>query len=156
MSGSLNKVILVGNLGKDPEIRQTTAGKKVASFSLATNESWKDRETGERRQRTEWHRVVVFNERLADVVEQYVKGGQKVLVEGQLATRKWQGQDGQDRYTTEVVLQPYNGNLEMLSGRGNGPPPAEDGDAYGTTRTTDPGPDQRRDYSADLDDEIPF
>ena len=117
MAGSVNKVILVGNLGADPEIRRTQDGRPIANFSVATSESWRDKNTGERREKTEWHRVVCFNEGLCKVIEQYVKKGSKVYVEGQLQTRKWQDQSGQDKYTTEVVLQGFNGNLTMLDSR---------------------------------------
>ena len=118
MAGSVNKVILVGNLGRDPEIRFTQAGKKIANFSIATSEQWRDRQSGERRERTEWHRIVVFNEGLADVVERFVKKGSKLYIEGVLRTRKWQGQDGKDNYTTEIVLEGFNSNLTMLDSRG--------------------------------------
>ncbi|MBX2830811.1 MAG: single-stranded DNA-binding protein [Rhodospirillales bacterium] len=118
MAGSVNKVILVGNLGRDPEIRFTQAGKKIANFSIATSEQWRDRQSGERRERTEWHRIVVFNEGLADVVERFVKKGSKLYIEGVLRTRKWQGQDGKDNYTTEIVLEGFNSNLTMLDNRG--------------------------------------
>ena len=117
MAGSINKVILVGNLGADPEIRQTKDGRPIANLSVATGESWKDKNTGERREKTEWHRVVIFNEGLAKIAEQYLRKGSKVYLEGQLQTRKWQDQNGQDKYTTEVVLQGYNGNLTMLDSR---------------------------------------
>lgn len=117
MAGSVNKVILVGNLGQDPEMRRTQDGKAIGTFSVATSESWRDRNTGERREKTEWHRVVCFNEGLNKVIEQYVKKGSKVYIEGQLQTRKWQDQQGQDRYTTEIVLQGYNSNLTMLDSR---------------------------------------
>ena len=117
MAGSINKVILVGNLGADPEIRQTKDGRPIANISIATGESWKDKNTGERREKTEWHRVVIFNEGLAKIAEQYLRKGSKVYLEGQLQTRKWQDQNGQDKYTTEVVLQGYNGNLTMLDSR---------------------------------------
>lgn len=120
MAGSVNKVILVGNLGRDPEIRSTNDGTKIANLSLATSESWRDRNSGERRERTEWHRVVIFNDRLVDVVEKYLSKGSKIYVEGQLQTRKWTDRDGQDRYTTEVVLQRFRGELTMLDGRGGG------------------------------------
>ncbi|PKR54283.1 single-stranded DNA-binding protein [Thalassospira marina] len=120
MAGSVNKVILVGNLGRDPEIRFTQAGKKIANFSIATSEQWRDRQSGERRERTEWHRIVVFNEGLADVVERFVKKGSKLYIEGALRTRKWQGQDGKDNYTTEIVLEGFNSTLTMLDGRGEG------------------------------------
>ncbi|MGH6886092.1 MAG: single-stranded DNA-binding protein, partial [Geminicoccales bacterium] len=120
MAGSVNKVILVGNLGRDPEIRTMQDGGKVANLSVATSESWRDKSSGERRERTEWHRVVVFNDRLVDVIEKYLKKGAKVYLEGQLQTRKWQDQSGQDRYSTEVVLQRYRGELTMLDTRGGG------------------------------------
>ena len=120
MAGSVNKVILVGNLGKDPEIRSTNDGTKVASLSVATSENWKDRGTGERRERTEWHRVVIFNDRLVDVAERFLKKGAKVYLEGALQTRKWTDNSGQERYTTEVVLQKFRGELTMLDGRQGG------------------------------------
>lgn len=120
MAGSVNKVILVGNLGADPEIRRTQDGRPIANLSIATSESWRDRNTGERREKTEWHRVVVFNEGLCKVIEQYLKKGAKVYLEGQLQTRKWTDQNGQDKYTTEVVLQGFNSTLTMLDGRGDG------------------------------------
>jgi single-strand DNA-binding protein len=118
MAGSVNKVILVGNLGRDPEIRSTTSGQRIANFSLATSENWRDRTSGERKERTEWHRVVVFNERLVDVIEKYVKKGSKLYIEGALQTRKWTDNSGAERYTTEVVLQNFRGELTMLDGRG--------------------------------------
>jgi single-strand DNA-binding protein len=117
MAGSVNKVILVGNLGDDPEIRRTQDGRPIANLRIATSESWRDKNTGERRDKTEWHRVVIFSEGLCKVAEQYLRKGAKVYIEGQLQTRKWQGQDGQDRWTTEVVLQGFNGTLHMLDGR---------------------------------------
>ena len=120
MAGSVNKVILVGNLGDDPEIRRTQDGRPIANLRIATSESWRDKNTGERRDKTEWHRVVIFSEGLCKVAEQYLRKGSKVYIEGQLQTRKWQGQDGQDRWTTEVVLQGFSGTLHMLDGR-NGP-----------------------------------
>src|SRR5215470_10837201 len=121
MAGSVNKVILVGNLGRDPEIRSTQDGTRVANLSLATSESWRDKNTGERKERTEWHRVVIFNERLVDVVEKYVKKGSKLYVEGALQTRKWTDNTGAEKYTTEVVLQRFRGELTMLDGaRGGG------------------------------------
>lgn len=120
MSGSVNKVILVGNLGADPEIRTLNNGGKVAQLSIATSERWRDRNSGEQRERTEWHRVVIFSEGLVRVAEQYLKKGAKVYIEGQLQTRKWQDQSGQDKYTTEIVLQGFNSTLTMLDGRGEG------------------------------------
>ena len=118
MAGSVNKVILVGNLGNDPDIRNMQTGSRVANLSIATSESWKDKNTGERKERTEWHRVVVFNEGLVSVCENYLKKGAKVYIEGQLETRKWTDQNGQDKYTTEVVLRPFRGELTMLDSRG--------------------------------------
>ena len=120
MAGSVNKVTLIGNLGRDPEVRSTQDGMKIVNLSLATSENWKDRNSGERRERTEWHRVVIFNENLSRVAEQYLRKGSKIYVEGQLQTRTWTDQNGQDRYTTEVVLQRYRGELTMLDGRGEG------------------------------------
>ncbi|EEA96391.1 single-stranded DNA-binding protein [Pseudovibrio sp. JE062] len=120
MAGSVNKVILVGNLGADPEIRRTQDGRPIVNLRIATSESWRDRNSGERRERTEWHRVVVFNEGLAKVAEQYLRKGSKVYIEGQLQTRKWQDQSGQDKYSTEIVLQGFNSTLTMLDGRGEG------------------------------------
>ena len=120
MAGSVNKVILVGNLGKDPEIRRTQDGRPIANLSVATSESWRDKATGERKEKTEWHRVVIFNEGLCKVAEQYLKKGAKVYLEGQLQTRKWTDQSGADKYSTEVVLQGFNSNLTMLDGRSGG------------------------------------
>ena len=151
MAGSINKVILVGNLGADPEIRQTKDGKSIASLSVATSESWKDRNTGERREKTEWHRVVIFNEGLARVAEQYLKKGSKVYVEGQLQTRKWQDQNGQDRYSTEVVLQGFNSNLTMLDGRSGGGGSFERDSGGMSERGGSSGG-----QSYELDDDIPF
>ena len=120
MAGSVNKVILIGNLGRDPEIRRTQDGRPIANLRIATSENWRDKTSGERRERTEWHSVVIFNENLCRVVEQYLRKGSKVYIEGQLQTRKWQDQQGQDRYSTEVVLQGFNGTLTMLDGRAGG------------------------------------
>ncbi|WP_322989604.1 single-stranded DNA-binding protein [Hoeflea sp.] len=120
MAGSVNKVILIGNLGADPEIRRTQDGRPIANLSIATSESWRDKNTGERREKTEWHRVVIFNEGLCKIAESYLKKGSKVYIEGQLQTRKWTDQSGQDKYSTEVVLQGFNGNLTMLDGRNEG------------------------------------
>jgi len=120
MAGSVNKVILIGNVGADPEIRRTQDGRPIANLRIATSEQWRDRNSGERREKTEWHTVVVFNEGLCKVVEQYVKKGAKLYIEGALQTRKWQDQQGQDRYSTEVVLQGFNSTLTMLDGRGDG------------------------------------
>ena len=159
----VNKVILVGNLGKDPEIRSMQNGGRVASFSLATSETWKDRNTGERKERTEWHRIAVFNENLVGVIERFVKKGSKIYVEGQLETRKWTDQSGQDRYTTEVVLRPYRGELTLLdspSGSGGGgydrgPDEGYGGGGYGGGRSGGGGGGGRG-PAEDLDDEIPF
>lgn len=120
MAGSVNKVILIGNLGADPEIRRTQDGRPIANLNIATSETWRDRNSGERKEKTEWHRVVIFNEGLCKVAEQYLKKGAKVYIEGQLQTRKWQDKDGQDKYSTEVVLQGFNSTLTMLDGRGEG------------------------------------
>ena len=120
MAGSVNKVILIGNLGRDPEIRTTQDGTRVANLSIATSENWRDKGPGERREKTEWHRVVIFNDRLVEVVERYLKKGATVYIEGQLQTRKWTDQSGAEKYTTEVVLQKYRGELTMLGGRGDG------------------------------------
>src|SRR4051795_257223 len=120
MAGSVNKVILVGNLGRDPELRSTQDGMRIANLNLATSESWRDRASGERKERTEWHRVVIFNERLAEIAEKYLRKGSKVYVEGQLQTRKWADQQGQERYSTEVVLTRFKGELTMLDGAGGG------------------------------------
>src|SRR5271154_2075013 len=118
MAGSVNKVILIGNLGRDPELRSTQDGTRIANFTVATSESWRDRVSGERKERTEWHRVVIFNERLAEIAEKYLKKGSKIYVEGALQTRKWTDQGGAERYSTEVVLQRFRGELTMLDGRG--------------------------------------
>lgn len=119
MSGSVNKVIIVGNLGADPEVRRAQSGDTIINLRIATSESWRDKNSGERKEKTEWHNVVIFNDNLAKVAEQYLKKGMKVYVEGQLQTRKWQDQQGQDRYTTEIVLQKFRGELQILDGRGN-------------------------------------
>jgi single-strand DNA-binding protein len=165
MAGSVNKVILVGNLGRDPEIRSFQNGGRVANLSLATSENWKDRATGERKERTEWHRVAIFNDRLVEVVEKYLKKGSKVYIEGQLETRKWTDQAGAERYTTEVVLRQFRGELTMLDGRGGGgggmgaggddfaeeePAPAYAGASAG------PAPARGKRGGGPLDDDIPF
>ncbi|CAH1671800.1 single-stranded DNA-binding protein [Chelatococcus asaccharovorans] len=163
MAASVNKVILIGNLGRDPEIRRNQAGEPIANLRIATSETWKDKATGDRKERTEWHTVVIFNEALAKVAEQYLRKGAKVYIEGQLQTRKWTDKDGIERYTTEVVLQRFRGELTMLESQRNGPPPADDPDQYGTTSTRDSsaGGNAYADrktgkYAADLDDDIPF
>ncbi len=149
MAGSVNKVILVGNLGKDPEVRRMTSGEPVVNLSLATSESWRDKASGERKEKTEWHRVVIFNKNLADVAEKYLKKGSKVYVEGQLQTRKWTDKDGQEKYSTEVVLQNFRGELTMLDGRGG-----EGGGGGGGGRGASEAPASfQRD---EMDDEIPF
>jgi single-strand DNA-binding protein len=158
MAGSVNKVILVGNLGRDPEIRSTQDGKRIANLSVGTSESWKDKTSGQRKERTEWHRVVIFNDGLSEVAEKYLKKGAKVYIEGQLQTRKWTDNSGHEKYTTEVVLQPYNGVLTMLdsAGRSNGHArqrePGDDNAAVGTYAAMRAG----RTPGNDLDDDIPF
>lgn len=165
MAGSVNKVILVGNLGRDPEVRHTQDGSKVVHLSVATSESWKDRGSGERKERTEWHRVVIFNDRVGEIAERYLRKGSKVYLEGALQSRKWTGQDGQERYTTEVVLGRFRGELTLLDARGEGaagsyggggeaayePMGGAAGGGGGRAGRTDPaGP------PPDFDDEIPF
>lgn len=158
MAGSINKVILVGNLGRDPEIRSTQDGREIANLAVATSESWKDRNTGERKEKTEWHRVVIFNEGLVNIAKQYLKKGSKVYLEGQLQTRKWTDQAGVEKYSTEVVLQGFNSNLTMLDGRSGGGDnsnyapssgAASSGGSYGASGNAAPA-------SELLDDEIPF
>jgi single-strand DNA-binding protein len=155
MAGSVNKVILVGNLGADPEVRHTQDGRPIVNLRVATSESWRDKSTGERREKTEWHRVVIFNEGLARVAEQYLKKGSKVYLEGQLQTRKWQDQSGQDRYSTEVVLQGFNSTLTMLDGR---PRDGESRDSGGGDfgRSGPLGGGGGASFDKQLDDEIPF
>lgn len=145
MAGSLNKVTLIGNLGRDPEIRTTSDGKEIANFSLATSESWKDKMTGERKDKTEWHRIVCFNEGLVRVIKDYVKKGTKLYIEGQLQTRKWIDNENQEKYTTEVVLQNFNSNLILLDSRGEAVPNQP------SSQNNNPTFD-----NSDLDDEIPF
>ena len=179
MAGSVNKVILIGNLGADPEIRRTQDGRPIANLRIATSESWRDKNSGERKEKTEWHSVVIFNEGLCKVAEQYLKKGSTVYIEGQLQTRKWQDQSGADRYSTEVVLQGFNGNLTMLGGRGDGGGASRGGndfggDSYGgggydsgygspaSSRGGSSGGASRGGsapsggFSRDLDDDIPF
>ena len=166
MAGSVNKVILIGNLGRDPEVRSFPNGGKVCNLRIATSENWKDRNTGERREKTEWHSVAIFSEPLVRVAEQYLRKGSKIYIEGQLETRKWQDQSGQDRYSTEVVLRPYTSTLTMLDGRGDN---AGGGGGYGGgsggggyDQVYDSGPAPADPYgsgsrpSNDMDDEIPF
>jgi single-strand DNA-binding protein len=150
MAGSVNKVILIGNLGKDPEVRRTTSGDPIVNLSIATSESWRDKTSGERKEKTEWHRVVIFNKNLADVAEKYLRKGSKVYVEGQLQTRKWTDKDGQEKYSTEVVLQNFRGELTMLDGRGGEGGGAAGGGGRGASEA--PASFQRD----EMDDEIPF
>jgi single-strand DNA-binding protein len=165
MAGSVNKVILVGNLGRDPEIKQMPSGSSIANLSVATSESWRDKASGERKEKTEWHRVVVFSEGLVRIVEQYLKKGSKVYIEGQLETRKWQDKDGNDKYSTEVVLRNFNSTLTMLDGKssdaaGGGwdSDRAERGGGGGRGGGRKGGKGAEEDFSrgADFDDEIPF
>jgi single-strand DNA-binding protein len=149
MAGSVNKVILVGNLGKDPEVRRTTSGDPVVNLSVATSESWRDKASGERKEKTEWHRVVIFNKNLADVAEKYLRKGSKVYVEGQLQTRKWTDKDGAEKYSTEVVLQNFRGELTMLDGRNGG----GEGGGGGSRGASEAPASFQRD---EMDDEIPF
>ena len=162
MAGSVNKVILVGNLGRDPEVRSFQNGGKVVNLRIATSENWKDRTTGERKERTEWHSVAIFSEPLARIAEQYLRKGSKVYIEGQLETRKWQDQSGQDRYTTEIVLRPYRGELTLLdsaggSGGGGGGGYDDDRGGYGGGSSGSYGGGSGGGGGrSDLDDEIPF
>ncbi len=164
MAGSLNKVMIIGNLGRDPEVRSFQNGGKVCNLRIATSERWRDKSTGENREKTEWHSVAIFSEGLVRVCEQYLKKGSKVFVEGQLQTRKWQDQSGNDRYSTEVVLQGYNGTLTMLDGRdggssGGGGGYDQGGGGYGGGSQGggyDSGPQSGGGGNSDLDDEIPF
>ncbi|MDB5469358.1 MAG: single-stranded DNA-binding protein [Caulobacter sp.] len=172
MAGSVNKVILIGNLGKDPEIRTLNSGDKVCNLTIATSESWRDRQSGEKKEKTEWHRVVIFNDNITKVAEQYLKKGSSVYVEGSLQTRKWTDAQGAEKYSTEIVLQKFRGELTMLGGRdgggaggdrdygdsnysGGGGGGSSSGGGFGGGQRNQPsGP--REDFSADLDDEIPF
>ncbi|GAA0602159.1 single-stranded DNA-binding protein [Paenochrobactrum glaciei] len=170
MAGSVNKVILVGNLGADPEVRRMSSGDPVVNLRIATSESWRDRQSGERREKTEWHSVVIFNENLAKVAEQYLKKGAKVYLEGALQTRKWQDQNGNERYTTEIVLQKFRGELQMLDSRGEGGGQGRSFEGGGRSQMSDysgggssggsdfgnSGPSSGGGFSRDLDDEIPF
>ncbi|MCL4676503.1 MAG: single-stranded DNA-binding protein [Pararhodobacter sp.] len=169
MAGSVNKVILIGNLGRDPESRSFQNGGKVVNLRIATSETWRDKASGERRERTEWHSVAIFNEALGRIAEQYLKKGSTVYIEGQLETRKWQDQSGNDRYSTEVVLRPYSGNLTLLGGRGDSGggasynDPMGGGGEYGGGSGGGSGPGGGRGGSgggyggpSDMDDEIPF
>jgi single-strand DNA-binding protein len=160
MAGSVNKVILIGNLGADPEIRRTQDGRPIANLRVATSESWRDKTTGERKEKTEWHRVVIFNEGLCKIVEQYLKKGSKVYLEGALQTRKWQDKEGHDRYSTEVVLQGFNSQLTMLDRAGGGGGMSASDEDFGSSG---PSPARERKPALagagkrdDMDDEIPF
>lgn len=153
MAGSVNKVILIGNLGRDPEVRSFQNGGKVCNLALATSEQWKDKNTGERQERTQWHQIAIFNEGLVRIAEQYLKKGSKVYIEGQLETRKWQDQSGNDRYTTEVVLRGYGSAMNMLDSRNAGS--SGGGSSYGQDSSSSYGQGSS-DFSNDLDDEIPF
>ena len=162
MAGSINKVILVGNLGNDPQVRATQDGREIANLSIATSDSWKDKNTGERREKTEWHRVAIFNEGLVRVAKNYLRKGSKVYIEGALQTRKWTDQSGVEKYSTEVVLQGYNGNLTMLDGRNNDG--ASQGGGYQSGNSYDQSNNNGGNYNQqsqrapapELDDEIPF
>ena len=163
MAGSVNKVILVGNLGAEPEVRTLPSGSKVVNLSVATSESWRDKNTGERKEKTEWHRVVIFNEGLTRVAEQYLHKGSKVYLEGQLQTRKWQDQSGQDKYSTEVVLQGFNSTLTMLDSRGDGEnaggfsgPRSEGGFSAPAERPARRAPASAPAFEGGADDDIPF
>ena len=164
MAGSVNKVILVGNLGADPEIRRLNSGDPVVNLRVATTETWRDKNSGDRQERTEWHRVVIFNDNLAKVAEQYLKKGAKVYIEGQLQTRKWQDQSGQERYSTEIVLQKFRGELQMLDSRGQGDSQVgysgggqgRGGSDFGQSAPGDRGGSGGGGFGRDLDDEIPF
>ncbi|MEM9840130.1 MAG: single-stranded DNA-binding protein [Pseudomonadota bacterium] len=164
MAGSVNKVILIGNLGQDPEVRQFSNGGQVCNLSIATSETWKDKQSGERRERTEWHRVAIFSEPLVKVAQNYLKKGSKIYIEGQLETRKWQDQNGQDKYTTEVVLRPYTSTLTMLDGRSGGGDSMgggygqqiSGGGDFGGGPSGGGAPARQGGSDYDLDDDIPF
>lgn len=168
MAGSVNKVIIIGNLGKDPEIRTLNSGERVANLTVATSEQWRDKASGERKEKTEWHRVVIFNDNLAKIAEQYLRKGSTVYLEGSLQTRKWTDQQGQEKYTTEIVLQRFNGNLTLLGGRGDTGGASSGGGGYneyedsyggGGGAPASAGPKAQSKQPAqsfDLDDEIPF
>ena len=148
MSGSLNKVMLIGRLGQDPEVRNTQDGRSLCTFSIATSESWNDKNTGEKREKTEWHRVVVFNEGLVNIVQQYVKKGSNVFIEGQLQTRKWEDKDGIEKYTTEVVLQGFNSTFKMLDNRNSG--------SVDNNFSQDNAISDSNNFDSEIDDDIPF
>ncbi|MBP56534.1 MAG: single-stranded DNA-binding protein [Rhodobiaceae bacterium] len=148
MSGSLNKVMLIGRLGQDPEVRNTQDGRSLCTFSIATSESWNDKNTGEKREKTEWHRVVVFNEGLVNIIQQYVKKGSNVFIEGQLQTRKWEDKDGIEKYTTEVVLQGFNSTFKMLDNRNSG--------SVDNNFSQDSAISDSSNFDSEIDDDIPF
>jgi single-strand DNA-binding protein len=154
MAGSVNKVILIGNVGADPEIRRTQAGTPIANLRVATSETWRDRNSGERKEKTEWHTVIVFNEGLCKVVEQYVKKGSKLYIEGSLQTRKWQDQSGNDRYSTEVVLHGFGATLTMLDGPNGDAKPKREREQTGYDSQDEPA--RGGSYARDMDDDIPF
>ena len=157
MAGSVNKVILIGNLGADPEVRHTQDGRPIVNLRVATSESWRDKNSGERREKTEWHRVVIFSEGLARIAEQYLKKGSKVYLEGALQTRKWEDKSGQERYSTEVVLQGFNSTLTMLDGRrDSGMGEGASGGDFGRTKPLSGGGGESGSFKKELDDEIPF
>lgn len=159
MANSINKVTLVGNLGREPEIRHTQSGSKIVNMSIATTDSWKDKSTGERKERTEWHRVVIFNPGLADIAERFVKKGSRVYIEGALQTRKWQDNSGVEKYTTEIVLQNFNGELVLLDAKGGDNASSSSGLPFGgdkASTTSNAGWDEAATSSSDLDDDIPF
>lgn len=157
MAGSVNKVILVGNLGRDPEVRFMPDGLKIVNISVATGETWKDKNTGERKDKTEWHRVVIMNERIADVAEKYLKKGSKVYVEGQLQTRKWTDQNGQERYSTEVLLSRFRGELTLLDSKGAGGGGDDyEGSSYGSSEPSSMGNKSQSPSYQELDDDVPF
>ncbi len=164
MSGYLNKATLIGNLGRDPEVRHSVDGQKIVNLSVATSEYWKDRNTGERKDKTEWHRVVIFNDRLADVAEQYLQKGSKIYIEGQLQTRKWTDQQGIERYSTEVVLSKFRGELTMLDSKSSGDStmdmmPVSDAQMPGMNQASDnpvPSPGKESNLAKELEDDIPF
>ena len=155
MAGSVNKVILVGNLGQDPEVRSFQNGGKIANLRIATSETWKDRNSGERRERTEWHTVAIYSEPLVRVAEQFLRKGSKVYIEGQLETRKWQDQQGNDRYSTEVALRPFRSELHMLDGKAGGSAGDDRGNGYGAGGSPSSQPSGRPDFD-DFPDEVPF
>jgi single-strand DNA-binding protein len=159
MAGSVNKVILIGNLGRDPEVRSFTSGGKVCNLRIATSENWTDKQSGEKKERTEWHSVAIYNENLVRIAEQYLKKGSKVYLEGQLETRKWQDKDGQDRYTTEITLRPFRGEMTLLDGRSGGGASQggyDDGGYASGPSSSSSAPSSGGGSRANLDDEIPF